>query len=364
MTGETEKRKSDHLRICLEENVEARIKFTGFNDIDLLHQAIPEIDLKEVNMRTSLFERDLEAPIMISPMTGGSKRGHKINLNLAEAAQELGVAFSVGSQRAAIENPDLEKSYQVRDVAPDVLLIGNLGMSQFENDYGVIEANKAIEMIDADALGIHLNLLQETVQSEGDTYYSNILESLSGITSGIEKPILIKETGAGINTETARKIESAGASAIDVSGAGGTSWAGVEALRGGSKRFLGEVFWDWGIPTAVSTAEVSEAINNIPVISSGGIRTGLDAAKAFSLGADLVGIALPLLRESVIGKEEVIKWLNKFIHELRVTMLLTGCKRINDFKEVPLSITGKTREYFKTRGLNPSKFERRTANDN
>ncbi|MBS3815530.1 MAG: type 2 isopentenyl-diphosphate Delta-isomerase [Hadesarchaea archaeon] len=356
MNQKTSERKLDHIEVCLKEDVESHSKTTGFKDIELIHKAAPEIDLDTIDLSTTLFGENLEAPILISPMTGGHKRGQKINSTLAKVAQELEIAFSVGSQRAAIENPELEETYQVREAAPDILLIGNLGLAQFNDDYGVKEARKAIDMIDADALGIHLNALQEAVQAEGEPYYNKGIENFSEITSQLKTPVLVKETGSGINAQTAKKFEKAGAKAIDVSGVGGTSWARVESLRENSNQKLGETFWEWGIPTAASTAGVSREVD-LPVISSGGIRTGLDAAKALALGADLVGIALPLLRATEKGKKEVENWLEEFIQELQTAMFLTGCKEIDDLKETSFYVTGKTREIFKARNLSLNKFE-------
>jgi len=355
LSDETSERKLDHINICLEEDVEARFKNTGFEDIELLHKASPEIDFGEVDLSSSLFGKDLDAPVMICPMTGGHKKGKKINTTLAEAAQELNIAFSVGSQRAGIEEPELKDTYQVRDVAPDILLSGNLGVVQLSQGYGIEEAEQAVEMIDADALALHFNSLQEALQSKGDTSFSGSLEEVSELASEMEKPLYVKETGAGISSSLASKLAEAGAEAIDVSGAGGTSWAGVEALREGTKMELGEVFWDWGIPTSVSTAEVSDVVD-IPVISSGGIRTGLDAAKAIASGADLVGIGLPLLRASVRGKETVVSWLEEFIRELKISMFLTGCTNIGELQDVPLRIFGRTRSRFSQGGLNPNQY--------
>lgn len=349
-------RKLDHIKVCLEEDVEAHLKSTGFEDIDLIHQANPGIDLQNVDITTELFGKSLEAPIIICPMTGGHKRGEEINKVLAETAQELGIATSVGSQRAAIEDPDCEKTYRVRDVAPDVLLLGNLGAVQFAQGYGTEEVEKAIEMIDADALGIHFNPLQEAIQSEGETDFKNALKEISKVTAELKHPVYAKETGGGITGSIATQLEEAGAEAIDVSGAGGTSWAGVEAMRENeSERKLGEVFWDWGIPTSVCTAEVSGTVD-VPIISSGGIRTGIDAAKSIALGAELVGIGLPLFRASVQGKEKVINWLREFIQELKVAMFLSGSKNIDELQNAELKISNQTREWFISRELNPEKY--------
>ncbi len=357
MKNETSERKLDHIEVCLEEDVESRYKTTGFEEIELLPKTSPEIGLDEINTETSLFGKKLDYPIIISPMTGGHEKGGEINRTLAKAAQELNIGIGVGSQRAGIEKSELRKTYQVRDVAPDVLLFGNLGAVQFAQNYGVEEAKEAIEMIDADALGIHFNPLQESIQPNGDTDFRNTLENISKIIPEVEKPVYAKETGGGMSGGFAKRLVKMGAEAIDVSGAGGTSWAGVEALREESRTSLGEVFWDWGLPTAVSTADVSSRVD-VPVIASGGIRTGLDAAKALALGADLVGIALPLFRASVRGKEEVVSWLEEFIEEFKTAMFLTGCETPPELYNSSIYVSDLLREWFKARDLDTDNIDK------
>ncbi|MEM2507871.1 MAG: type 2 isopentenyl-diphosphate Delta-isomerase [Candidatus Hadarchaeales archaeon] len=343
----TKSRKEEHLRICMNEDVEGLLKTSGFEDIELLHRALPEMDLKDVDVSTRFLGFDLKAPVMILPMTGGHPASLKINRMLASVAEEMGLVFAVGSLRSAFENSSMVKTYQVRDVAPHVFLVANIGLQQLTKG-GPQLAVKAVEMIDADALSIHLNTLQEAVQLEGEPAYSRGLSTISTICRGVDFPVIVKETGAGISGAIAIEIEKAGASAIDVSGAGGTSWSAVEFYRKRSPICL--TFWDWGIPTAVCTAEVSRRVK-IPVISSGGIRSGIDAAKAIALGASLVGLALPVLRASKRGERAVKRYLQRFIQELRVAMFLTGARKLEELRKGKIIVMGRTREWLEALGV-------------
>ncbi|HDI12304.1 MAG TPA: type 2 isopentenyl-diphosphate Delta-isomerase, partial [Candidatus Bathyarchaeota archaeon] len=308
LNNQTRRRKADHIDICLEENVQARTITTGFEDIHFVHRALPEIDREEIDLKVKVFNHKFSAPIIVGAMTGGTAKAEKINAAIAKAVEELGLGMGLGSQRAAIENPKLEKTFSIaRKKAPTAFLIANLGGPQLVQGYGLKEAKKAVEMIDADALAIHLNPLQEAVQPEGETKFKELTEKIGEIAAALEVPVLVKETGAGIAAEEAKKLEKIGVKGIDIAGAGGTSWAAVEYYRAKKAKNsflqrLGEAFWDWGIPTAISLIEVVQSVS-IPVIASGGIRDGVQAAKALALGASLASLSSPILKQAVKGSE-------------------------------------------------------------
>jgi isopentenyl-diphosphate delta-isomerase len=339
-------RKKSQLDICLKRDVQMK-DVPGFNFLHFVHCALPELDLEEIDAGGTLLGRKLTVPLLVSAMTGGYKKSGEINRTLASAAQEFGVAFCVGSQHAALENPELVSTYQVRDVAENVFLFANLSASQLTEGKEVEEAEKAVEMIDADGLFLHLNPLQEAIQPEGKPKYKGVLEKIRKVCRELKVPVLVKETGCGISKEVGREIEKAGAAGIDVAGAGGTSWALVESYRGGKH---GELFRDWGIPTPVCVAELAREVK-IPVIAGGGIRSGLDAAKALALGASAVSVALPLLHAARKGKRAVLDYLKNFQEELRLAMFLTGCARVEELRRVPLVPTGELADWFRARGI-------------
>jgi len=364
LAKETRKRKADHIKISLSQTVQAKKTTTGFEDIYLVHKALPEVNKDEISLTTAVLDHKFSAPLIVGAITGGTQEATKINATLAEAVEEVGLGMGVGSQRAAIEDKKLERTFAIaRKKAPTAFLIANIGGVQLVNGYGIKEVKKAIKMIDADAVAIHLNPLQEAVQIEGQTNFKGILKKIGELAKELDKPVIAKETGAGIAAEEARKLESVGVKAIDVSGAGGTSFAAVEYHRakkhGNSfQRRLGNVFWDWGIPTAISVAEVSQAIN-IPVIASGGIREGVDIAKALALGASLTSFSEPALRAAVKGLKETEDMLFLVMEELRNTMFLVGARSVQDLKRTPLVFTGKTAEWLRMRGINLESYARR-----
>lgn len=324
-------RKLDHMRICVKENVECGD--TGFNNVRLKYRALPEINFDDIKLKTRFLGKTLDCPIIIEAMTGGTANAGKINRDLAYVAQKFNIGFGVGSQRAAIEDPRLEETYRVRDVAPDILLIGNLGAVQLNYGYGLKECRKAVEMIDADALALHMNPLQEVIQPEGDRNFSNLVSKINEISRRLNTPVIAKGVGSGISYETARRLK---VDAIDVGGLGGTSWSLVESYRGsdGTKK-LGRLLSEIGIPTAESIREVSKlkTRRGFGLIGSGGVRNGLDAGKAFALGADVVGIALPILKAwNKNGKRGVEEYLSQFIMELKTTMFLTGAVSVPEMR--------------------------------
>jgi len=364
LVDQTEERKLSHIKVCLEQDVQARRKTTGFEDVFFVHRALPEIKRDRISLSTSVLNHKLSAPLIVGAMTGGSVETTKINAAIAQAVEELGLGMGVGSQRAAIDNPKLEHTFAVvREKAPTAFLIANIGAPQLGRGYGVREARRAVDMIKADALAIHLNPLQEAVQPEGETDYAEVLKKIGEVAQTIDVPVIVKETGAGIAAEEAKMLEAAGVTGIDVAGAGGTSWAAVEyhrakKARDESRQRLGENFWDWGIPTAASLIEVVQSVH-LTVIASGGIRSGTDVAKALALGADFASTALPVLYPATKSSEEVKKMLQFAIEELRNAMFLVGAESIQKLRGAPVVVVGKTAEWLRVRGFHPELYARR-----
>ena len=356
-------RKSDHLDICLEENVQARRATTGFEEIYLVHRALPEIERSQINLSTTVFNHKFSAPVIVEAMTGGVDKATKINSVIATAVEKLGLGMGVGSQRAAIEYPKLEHTFTVaRKKAPNAFILANLGGAQLIKEYGVKEAKKAVKMLQADALAIHLNPLQEAVQPGGDTSYTGLLKKIEDLVRALDVPVIVKETGAGISAEDAEKLEESGVAGIDVAGLGGTSWAAVEYYRAKRNKNeghnLGEAFWDWGIPTVASLIETAQRVR-VPVIASGGLRSGIDMAKALALDASLTGVAYPILGPAVDGAEAVEKKLRLLIDELRNTMFLVSADSVQKLKKVPVIVTGKMADWLSIRGFDLQTYARR-----
>ena len=359
-----EERKNEHIEVCLEEDVKAKKITTGFEEVFFVHKALPEISRDEIDLSTEVFDHRFSAPIIIEGITGGTEKAHKINAALARAVEELGLGMGVGSQRAALENPKLERTYSIaRKRAPNAFLIANIGGPQIKGEYDLERVKKAIEMIEADALAIHLNPLQEAVQPEGETDYAGILEKIREIASALDIPVIIKETGAGIAAEVALRLKEVGASGIDVAGAGGTSWAAVEYHRAKKRgdsfgQEVGRDLWDWGVPTVVSLVEVVQSVD-LPFIASGGVRSGNDIAKAIALGADLAGFAFPVLGAALKSSDEVVRKIKLMMHQLRTVMFLVGARSTGMLKRSPLVVTGRTAEWLRARGFDFETYARR-----
>lgn len=316
-------RKLKHLDVCLHLPVEFETRTTGLERFDLPYRALPESDLTRVDTRTVFLGKPLAAPLLIGAMTGGAARAGLINRHLAEAAQRLGVGLMLGSQRVMLEHPEVLPSFQVRPYAPDILLIGNLGVAQLNKGYGAAELARAVALIRADALALHTNPLQEALQPGGDEDFSALLPKLRALVPTLPFPVLLKEVGHGLSAAVAEAVRGAGFAALDVAGAGGTSWAKVEAYaRYGELRHA--ALTEWGIPTADALAEVRRALPEMPLVASGGIRTGLDAAKALALGARVVAVARPLLAPALESSDAVVAHLESLIWELKVAMHCAG----------------------------------------
>lgn len=334
----TQKRKKEHLELCLDTESVSSPSSTGLEAYRFVHNALPELDIDEIDVSTTFLGRRLKAPILISSMTGGFDLARKVNRNLAAAAQALGLAMGVGSQRVAIEEPSAAASFQVRDLAPDILLFGNLGAVQLNYGYGIEQCRRAVAMIGADGLILHLNVLQEAVQPEGNRNFKGLTGKIATVCSELDVPVVAKEVGNGISVDVATRLQRAGVKAIDIAGKGGTSWSAVEAQRAAKRgQPADKAFADWGIPTEEALISVRKALPDIPLIASGGIRTGVDMAKSIALGADLAALGQPLLAAALESADKVIESLAGAIHELKVSMLCVGARKLGDLRQAPLA---------------------------
>jgi isopentenyl-diphosphate delta-isomerase len=327
-------RKSEHIRINLEEDVQSGLT-SGLEHYHFVHHALPEINLMDVDSSVSLFGKRLSAPILISSMTGGTNEAYKINLVLATAAQEANVAMGVGSQRIGLEQSELIETFQVRHQAPDILLFANLGAIQLNYGFGVDACQRAVDMIEADALVLHFNALQEALQIEGETQFAGLIKKVEAVCSSLSVPVIAKEVGWGFSKEDISLLARAGVTAIDVAGAGGTSWSQVEMYRARNdgQRKLAAAFLDWGIPTVEVIQNVIEVAPKMKIIASGGLRTGVDIAKCVAMGASLGGMAGPFLKVATQSLDETIKLINLFKQEINICMFATGSKTLDQLHQ-------------------------------
>ena len=356
MTDEIQARKADHLRMAAAADVEGG-RGPGFDDVHLVHSALPEVDLDRIDTSIELLGRRLALPLVISAMTGGHPEGGRVNAILGRAAERFGIAMGVGSQRAALVDPALRDTYAVtRREAPTAFLIANIGATQLvtQRDVGAVGVEDVRELLDtigADALAVHLNPLQELVPPEGERDARGHLDAIRALVGSLDVPVVAKETGGGVSEAVARQLASAGVAAIDVGGVGGTSFARIEGLRAverGDERGvrLASLLADWGIPTVASVALACRA--GIPIIATGGIRSGIDAAKAIAVGASAVGVARPLLQAALAGADAAVAaWIDAFAEGLRAAMFLTGSASVADLRRRPPVIVGTTAEWLR-----------------
>lgn len=322
----TESRKADHIRICLEEDVQFRQTTNGLERYHFDHCCLPEIDRSEIDISTTFLGKLMNAPLLISSMTGGTQEAKTINYRLAKIAQHYRLAMGVGSQRVAVENPDVSDTFAVRKYAPDILLFANLGAIQLNYDYGLDECLRVVDLLEADALILHLNPLQECIQPKGDTNFRGVLDKIETLCKKLPVPVIVKEVGNGISAKMAHKLIGAGVTAIDVAGAGGTSWALVESERADNilQRRLGRTFADWGVPTADCITGIRSIAPDVPLIASGGLRHGVDVAKAIALGADIAGLAMPFLQAATSSEATLYDLAEVLIAEISTVLFCTG----------------------------------------
>lgn len=334
LSAQTQKRKSDHIQICLEQDVQFHQTTNGLEYYRFNHCCLPELDRNEINLATTFLGKQLGAPLLISSMTGGTEQALMINHRLATVAQHYKIAMGVGSQRVAIEKPQVKNTFAVRSLAPDILLFANLGAVQLNYKYGVDECLRVIDSLEADALILHLNPLQECIQPRGDTNFCGLLDKISKLCSQLPVPVIAKEVGNGISGVMAEKLIAAGVAAIDVAGAGGTSWAKVESKRAENdlQRRLGMTFADWGLSTAKCITDIRTVAPEIPLIASGGLRHGLDVAKSIALGADIAGLAWPFLQAAVESETALYELVEVLIAEITTVLFCTGNANIGQLR--------------------------------
>ncbi|XGB44078.1 MAG: type 2 isopentenyl-diphosphate Delta-isomerase [Nodosilinea sp. LVE1205-7] len=331
----TQARKADHLRICLEEEVQSPQVTTGLEHYRFSHCCLPELDWGDITTATSFLGYELGAPLLISSMTGGTEIAHQINQRLARVAQHYGLAMGVGSQRVGLESPPLMSTFQVRAQAPDILLLANLGAVQLNYGYGLNHYRRAVDQLQANALILHLNPLQEAVQTRGDTNFSGLLGKIEALCTALAVPVVVKEVGNGIAAPLVKRLINAGVAAVDVAGAGGTSWARVESQRASDpiQRRLGQTFADWGIPTAEAVLAARQVAPSLPLIASGGLRNGLEVAKAIALGADVVGLALPFLQAASESDAALTLLADSLVAEVKTVLFCTGQAHLQGLRQ-------------------------------
>jgi isopentenyl-diphosphate delta-isomerase len=336
-SSSTSSRKEDHIQINLNKKVQSGLS-TGLESYYFIHQALPELNLDDIQLDLQLFGKEISAPVFISSMTGGTESARKINQNLALAAQRTNIPLGLGSQRAALENPELADTYQIRDLAPDILLFANLGAIQLNNGLTVEHCQKAVDMIQADALILHLNALQEAVMADGNTNFLGISEKILEVCQNLSVPVIVKEVGWGISKQAAKLLKKAGVAGIDVAGAGGTSWTEVEMHRAENEtdKNIASAFVNWGIPTAESIQITRDLLPNIPIFASGGLRNGLDIAKSIALGANMGGMAGPFLKAAAISADAVVNEIKRIKREIQICMFVAGVANLESLSETPL----------------------------
>ncbi|MCE5199617.1 MAG: type 2 isopentenyl-diphosphate Delta-isomerase [Armatimonadota bacterium] len=332
-------RKADHVWAALNRDVEFHTVTAGFERYVFHHEALPEINRDDVDTSVRLFGRRLSMPLIISSMTGGTAEASEYNHIFAEAAQRFGLAMGVGSQRVAVDDPDLEWTFRVRDIAPDILLFANIGAIQLNNGYDVDSCARAVEMIGADALFLHVNPLQECVQSNGNTNFQDLAVKIREVCESSDVPVVVKEVGHGISARAAGLLADVGVSGIDVAGAGGTSWSKVESYRSSDAGLvaLGSAMSEWGIPTVDSLMAVRSVAPGLTLIASGGVRSGEDIAKSIALGADTTGIALPFLKSAASSRDVIFSHIARLRDELATVMFCTGSRTVEELHNAPLA---------------------------